>query len=119
MFKIREQYALTIGASTHMECSALGGSWNWRKFVENTGEWLKDLETGPLEGFNLFIKDIKGKNLSGIVYMLACVGEGLSCILGVSPGKQNFDQGFSNTGDKSVAKFNGWKMKQDKFRVIE
>lgn len=51
--------------------------------------------------------------------MLACVGEGLSCILGVSPGKQNFDQGFSNTGDKSVAKFNGWKMKQDKFRVIE
>lgn len=44
-------------------------------FVENTGERLKDLETGPLEGFNLFIKYIKEINLSRMVYMLACVGE--------------------------------------------
>lgn len=36
---------------------------------------IKDLETGPLEGFNLLIKDIKGINLSRMVYMLACVGE--------------------------------------------
>lgn len=51
--------------------------------------------------------------------MSACVDEWLSCILEVSPGKQNFDQGFSNIVDKSVTKFNGWKMKQDKFRVLE
>lgn len=60
---------------------------------------IKDLETGPLEGFNLLIKDIKGINLSRMVYMLACVGEWLLCILEVSPGKQNFDQGFSNKVD--------------------
>lgn len=51
--------------------------------------------------------------------MLVCVGERLSRVLEVSPGKQNFDQGFSNIVDKSRTKLNAWKLKQDKLRVIE
>lgn len=79
---------------------------------------IKRFENMPPWGFKSAIKEIKEKFKVG-AYMLACMGEWLSLTLEVSPGKQNFDQGFYNTEDKNVTKFNGWKLKQDKFRVIE